>query len=224
MVQVALSELPAAQFTVGLVAKMKGCTLGEAREALDKLVDAKKLSRKVATSGARNYKVIASKKSTKSTPKKRTAPKKSAPAKTSASTRDLAKKEHAALKEWEQNGGKGTRPDTSNYDAIAATSSQSFGGRARKPRKASGESTPRGTTVRFLIDGKPMPDSQNKLSSVAWYHTAGVLKDRHDEDRKRITVEELREILAGVGVKDPSNEVGWVVELANGKTISTAAL
>lgn len=231
MVTVAIADLPTTQFTVGPIAKLKACTLKEAREALDKLVEQGKLTVKVAGSGARNYKLAKA--------GAKTGPAKSGPAKTSPAAAakahpdgsqeqyDAAKTEQKALKAWEAKGGKGNRPSTPNYDALAASydAKKANGGKApRKPRKprTSGEGSPRGTSVRFLIDGKPMPDSQNKLSSVAWYHTAGVCGD----DSPRCSVTELRAILADCKppIVDPSNEVGWEVELSNGKTVSTVAL
>lgn len=89
-----------------------------------------------------------------------------------------------------------------------------------KSTKAKAEPKPRGTTVRFLHDGKPMPDSQNKLSSVAWYHTKGVLS----EGSARMGVPALRQLLADEGVTDPANTAGWTVTLPNGVVISTEAI
>lgn len=227
MSTIKLSDLPTTQFTAAALAKQLGLPAAEVRDDLDRKVAGGFLKVKVASSRARNYSLVKAAKTA--------GPRKSAPRKTTAATHpdgsqeqyDAAKVEQKALKAWESKGGKGKRPATPNYDAIKDkyAAKQANGGRA--PRKArtrkTGEtSTPRGTTVRFVIDGKPMPDSQNKLSSVAWYHTAGVCGD----DSPRCSVTELRAILADCKppIVDPSNEVGWEVELSNGKTVSTVAL
>lgn len=229
MVQVAIADLPTTQFTVGPVAKMKNCTLKEAREALDRLVDQGKLTVKVAGSGARNYKLQKAGTAKKSAPRSAAAPRSTSTVTAhkdgSQEQYDAAKGESKLLKEWERSGGKGKRPETPNYDAIAAKSAANGGrtpSKKSRAKKDGGDSAPRGTTVRFVVDGKPMPDSQNKLSSVAWYHTAGVCGD----DSPRCSVTELRKILADVRppIVDPSNEVGWTVTLSNGKEVSTVAL
>jgi hypothetical protein len=68
--------------------------------------------------------------------------------------------------------------------------------------------------VRFHHDGQPMPDSQNRLSSLAWGFTRGL-----DGERPRISVTELRKLLADAGVPDPKS-APWSVKLANGITIA----
>ena len=56
-----------------------------------------------------------------------------------ADRRKLARAEHKALIDWEQNGQKGDRPETPNYDAIVADQA---GGKP-KSAKAKGERKPR---------------------------------------------------------------------------------
>jgi hypothetical protein len=68
--------------------------------------------------------------------------------------------------------------------------------------------------VRYLHDGQPMPDSQNKLSSVAWYHTRNVVAGQ-----RRIPAGDLAALLAKAGVADPK-QPGWSVKLPNGVEIS----
>lgn len=67
--------------------------------------------------------------------------------------------------------------------------------------------------IRYLHDGKPMSDAQNKLSSVAWFHTRGI-DPKHD----RLGVAELVAILAKLGVSDPRSP-GWMAKLSNGVTL-----
>lgn len=68
--------------------------------------------------------------------------------------------------------------------------------------------------IRFFRDGKPMPDSQNKLASVAYQCTAGLY-----EDTDRITTGELVALLAKAGVTDPG-ATSWDVTLPNDRTLS----
>jgi len=73
--------------------------------------------------------------------------------------------------------------------------------------------SPATPAVRFHHDGQPMPDSQNRLSSLAWGFTRGL-----DGERPRISVTDLRAVLADAGVSDVKS--AWSVKLANGITLS----
>ncbi len=225
---VAVADLPTTQFTAGLVAKLKGITIPEAHAELAVLVSQGKLTKKTAKSGAINYKLpknAANAKKAGTAPKSRPAsvPKTSGPkaSENSQERYDLAKTESKNLKAWEKAGGKGRRPSTPNLDALKQESADRAAGikPKRKTPKKSGDTGPRGTTVQFYVDERKMPDSQNKLSSVAYQATAGIGGD----DVVRISVKDLKDILADVGIKDPSNTV-WTVELANGKTLHTEAM
>lgn len=233
---VAISDLPTTQFTAGFVAKLKGITIPEAHAELQKLVDKGSLTKKTAKSGAVNYKLA---KGAANAKMAGTAPKASTGSKASASdddgfqayvdgtadyrqkVYDAAKAESAKLKAWKKNGSKGRRPSTPNLAILERDSvNRAAGVKPKRSRKSSnGDAGPRGTTVQFFVDDRQMPESQNKLSSVAYQATAGI----DSEDSPRVSVSRLKEILADVGVKDPSN-TEWVVELANGKTISTKKL
>jgi hypothetical protein len=73
--------------------------------------------------------------------------------------------------------------------------------------------------VRFVRNGEPMPDSQNKLASVAYYHTKDV-----EPGADRCTTGRLREILAEAGVAAPEAEPWGPVTLSNGVVLQATAL
>lgn len=213
-----LSEIPVAQFTAGAIAKARGIKIAEAHDLLTPLVDKGVITKKTAASGAVNYRLVKNAKAAKKAgTAKKAAPRKTASAGAAGTRAErvaLASKERRALKEWEKGGGKGRRPKTPNLDSIEKGE--------KTASKAKGDKAPstRGTTVRFMVNGAPMPDSQNKLSSVAWYHTKGV----GGEDVVRISAADLRAMIVAEGVADPSNTAGWSFTLANGKVIDTIAL
>lgn len=68
--------------------------------------------------------------------------------------------------------------------------------------------------VRFFHDGKPMPDSQNKLASVAYQFTKGI----GGADVKRIGTADLVALLAKAGITDPAGSA-WEHTLPNGVKI-----
>lgn len=228
-----ISDLPTTQFTAGAIVKAgHAATIPEAHDLLAPLVAGGSLTKKTAGSGAVNYKLH---KNAANAKKAGTAPKTTSPGSGSASfderyaayqkasaeerqkVYDAAKPESKALKAWERGGGKGKRPETTNIDLIVRESADRAAGirPRRKTKKGTGSGAPRGTTVRFVVDGRDMPDSQNKLSSVAWYHTKGVGGD----DVVRISSTDLRDLIVATGVVDPSNTSGWKVTLPNGKVI-----
>lgn len=212
------ATLPSKQFTGGVISKTLGRPLSEVRPALDVLVDKGVLTVKVAKSGARNYSLTKGAKAAKvnGTLADTTKAAPVAGASTDKVERyELAKAESAALKAWQRNGGRGERPATPNLDACDA------GAPTAKTTKAkTGSGKPRGTTVQFVHDGKPMAGSQNKLSSVAWYHTKGVLS----EGSPRMSCDQLRNLLVDEGIADPANAAGWTVTLPNGVVLSTVAI
>lgn len=227
-----ISDLPTIQFTAGAIVKAgHAATLPEAHELLAPLVDRGDLTKKTASSGAVNYKLVknarnASKAGTssKAAPETQTTEDFEASYKeyvtASAEVRqkvyDDAKAESKAEKAWARTG-KGRRPKTPNLDLIKRESADRAAGiKPRRGRKTgSGGGAPRGTTVRFVVDGREMPDSQNKLSSVAWYHTKGIGGD----DVVRISSTQLRDLIVETGIVDPSNTTGWKVTLPNGKVV-----
>lgn len=84
--------------------------------------------------------------------------------------------------------------------------------KAAAPIKAtSGRRNPDG--VRLYHDGKAMPDSQNKLSSVAYYYTKGI-----DKKADRIGVGALVKLLEKSGADLASGK--WSVKLPNGVVLS----
>lgn len=132
-----------------------------------------------------------------------------------------AKSEAAALKAYEREQ-KGDRPATPNLDAMNAAydpqSGRAAKTRARKPRADKPARTITTPGLRWYHDGKPMPDSQNKLSSVAWYYTKGV----GHADSPRLSSGEFKALLAKSGIADPGAE--FTLKLSNGITISTMIL
>lgn len=133
-----------------------------------------------------------------------------------------AKSEAAALKAYEREQ-KGDRPATPNLDAMNAAYDPQSGRAAKtRTRKPRADKPARAITtpgLRWYHDGKPMPDSQNKLSSVAWYYTKGV----GHADSPRLTSGEFKALLAKAGIADPT-AVEFTHVLTNGITISTKIL
>lgn len=129
----------------------------------------------------------------------------------------LAKAEHKILKEWVTKGEKPPRPATPNLDAINEEHAARVQGGGRKSKKAA-KAEVQGVTVRFFHDDKPMPNSQNKLSSVAYYFTKGIKRGAD-----RISTEDLRAIIAKAGVANPAN-TEWELTLANGVKLHTKRL
>lgn len=226
-----ISDLPTTQFTAGAVVKAgHAATIPEAHELLAPLVANGSLTKKTASSGAVNYKLHKNAANAKKAgtapkaPKTETSPQstdeayaayQNGTAAERLAVYEEAKKESKALKAWEKSGT-GRRPKTPCLDVLTREAADRAAGvKPKRGKKRSSAGTPRGTTVRFVVDGREMPDSQNKLSSVAWYHTKGVGGD----DVERISSSDLRDLIVATGVVDPSNTTGWKVELPNGKVI-----
>lgn len=213
------ASLPARQFTAGAIAKETGATLVDVRTELDALVASGVLTVKVAKSGARNYS------RTKAGATQATAPVTPVPVderpvrEMSRSDRVAAAKDEAkAVKAWKAAGSPaGSRPATPNLDAMS-TDAHPEAKRKATAKKREPKAVTRGTTVQFLHDDKPMAASQNKLSSVAWYHTKG--SDPKDPTR-RLSVDELRALLTAAGVETPERTQGWSVTLPNKVVLST---
>jgi hypothetical protein len=70
--------------------------------------------------------------------------------------------------------------------------------------------------VRYLHDGKAMPDSQNKLSSVCYFYGKTA-------DGKKMSTEQFRAYLAEHG-KGDLNEPGFTCKLPTGVVITTIAI
>jgi hypothetical protein len=118
-------------------------------------------------------------------------------------------------------------PPTPNLDAMNADHAA---GKKFATKKPKGEGRQRiEVTVRFVrgpeLDKlKPMPDSQNKLSSVAYYHTRGVTGWNETGDVPRCTTEMLRSILEHHGVTNPEQTPFEPVLLANGTWLAAEPL
>lgn len=228
-----ISDLPTIQFTAGAIVKAgHAATIPEAHDLLAPHVDSGSLTKKTASSGAVNYKLVKNARNAKKAgTTAKAAPKSStssdsfedaykayvnADAPTRHQVYEDAKGEAKTLKAWERTGS-GRRPKTPNLDLIKRESEDRAAGiRPRRSKKSgSGGGAPRGTTIRFVVDGREMPDSQNKLSSVAWYHTKGIGGD----DVARITSTQLRDLIVAEGIVDPANTTGWKVTLPNGKVV-----
>lgn len=116
-------------------------------------------------------------------------------------------------------------PPTPNADYVAQEYANGIDAAARKglvkqyeaALRGEAASTGRGRsapTVRFYRNGKPQPDSQNRISSLAYGFTRNL-----DGDRPRIPGPALREIIVNTtGVADPEHEP-WALVLANGEAL-----
>ena len=82
------------------------------------------------------------------------------------------------------------------------------------PTRRRGEPRAPRVVVHHFINGKPMPASQDKLSSMAWYATRNI-----DGENPRISTDALIALLAGAGVSDPRS-TSWDVELPNGTLVA----
>lgn len=73
---------------------------------------------------------------------------------------------------------------------------------------------------RFTMDGKDRPDSQNTLSSLAFYATVGCPKagDSARDEKDKWSTKELKDFIAAQGVKYGEDET-FEVSLPNGKKI-----
>jgi hypothetical protein len=134
---------------------------------------------------------------------------------------EAAKLEAKALGAWKASGASNGRPVTPNLDALEAE-------RAAIPRTTTGAKavatkapTPAGTGkarqadgIRFYRNGKPMPDSQNKLSSVAYQATKGM-----GSDGGRLSTAALTDLLHQAGIAHPESSA-WEHTLANGVIIA----
>lgn len=133
-----------------------------------------------------------------------------------------AKAEAAALAVWKKAGSKGKRPSTENLDKLNNEYDARLKGEAI-PRiaKPKGERAPRTGVqatgdVQFYRNGKPLVESNNRLSRLAWRSTFGMSKNSPD----RITTEALVEYLAkNHKITDPYSP-SWEVTLPNGQVIA----
>lgn len=135
-----------------------------------------------------------------------------------------AKAEHKALAASKKAGE--PLPATPNLDALNAEHApgRPKAKKERKPRQRT-EVKVRFMRGPFVDDLRPMPDSQNKLSSVAYYHTRGVKAwNDLDESLPRCTTETLRAILAHHGVEQPEQQPFEPIMLPNGTWLAAEAL
>lgn len=111
-------------------------------------------------------------------------------------------------------------PATPNLDAVNEAYQR---GEDAAARRATGATRGRPKTevlVRFFRNAKPMPDTQNKLSSVAYYHTAKI-----QGDAPRISTSDLREMLEDLtGTRLLESEPWGPVTLPNGVVLHAEAL
>lgn len=116
---------------------------------------------------------------------------------------DKAKEQHRAEQAWMLDGGTEPRPSTPDLDALRATFTI--------PAKARSNGGGRlGQIVHFTRDGKRVPDSQNRLSRVAFYFTKGL-----GRDGSRLTVGELRdEVRRQTKITDPEREA-WDITIGD---------
>lgn len=125
-----------------------------------------------------------------------------------------AKAEHAANKAAKKAGQKaGPTPYQSELQRRADEG-------IRGPKKASAKkaSTRVVQTVRFSRDGKPMPDSQNKVASLAYQCTKNI-----NGDAPRISTSDLVKILNDAGIVEITT-TSWEHTLSNGVVLSAAPL
>lgn len=136
-----------------------------------------------------------------------------------AARTNLARDEHRALAAWKRAGSVGDAPATPNLDAInadAATGTRSTTTKERKPV------TPK-VEIHYFRNGKAMPASQDKLSSVAFQSTRGIMGGhglgRLDPESKRISVTDFTALLAKAGIAAPAT-ASFDAVLPNGQMVS----
>lgn len=129
-----------------------------------------------------------------------------------ATMAQLAQVEYKDIKAWKKAGSKGVAPTTPNLDQL---NKENAAGITAKDRKANGKGAKAkpAQTVRFFRDGKPVKDSSNKVSCLAYQYTRGV-----DGDRARISTDELKALLSDAGIDDLGT-TAWEHKLPNGVTI-----
>ncbi len=125
---------------------------------------------------------------------------------------ELARVEHTYLKAWRKSGAKGTAPATPNLDQLNQENAAGITAKDRKKNGKGAKAKPV-QTVRFFRDGKPVKDSSNKVSCLAYQYTRGV-----DGDRARISTDELKALLSDAGIDDLAT-TAWEHKLPNGVTI-----
>lgn len=148
---------------------------------------------------------------------------------------ELATEEARALRKAKRD--RTTPPPTPNLDKVNEEYAQGIDHHARLAMGAAydaehggadGKTTRRAkipVAVRFMRssatgdDLKPMPDSQNKLASVAYYHTAGI-----NGDDPRIPTDQLRQWLADHDVPDPEGTPWGPLTLPNGVMLQAVTL
>lgn len=135
---------------------------------------------------------------------------------------ELADAESKAARDAKRDGQ--PKPPTPNADFVQKEYADGIDANARKglvkeyEAALRGEASHRGRpapTVRYLRNGKAMPDSQNRFSSLAYYFTRDVGKER-----PRMPAKELRDmVIAKCKVTDVENEA-WTIDLGNGNTLA----
>lgn len=103
------------------------------------------------------------------------------------------------------------KPPTPAIDAVNEAHATGVNG-----KKSKGERTPRPPKVeaQLFVNGRPMPASQNKLSSVAYQATRGV-----GGDVRRISTGDLVKLLGTLGIED-ATATSFDVQLPNGVLVS----
>lgn len=142
---------------------------------------------------------------------------------------ELAQEEGKAVRAAKRAGQ--PKPPTPNLDKVNQEYADGIDTKARKAMAREYEAQQGGATsdgkrrgkipvqVRFVRNGEPMPDSQNKLASVAYYHTKDVVPDT-----PRCTTQHLRDLLAAEGVAEPEAAPWGPVTLPNGVVLEAVAL
>lgn len=88
--------------------------------------------------------------------------------------------------------------------------------------RGSGKTGRNNENMRYFIDGKPQPASQNSLSSTNWYSSMGCAGTPEAPDR--FTTAAFKEFLTANGVDFSGAVDTWEVKLPNGKTVSARKL
>lgn len=89
-------------------------------------------------------------------------------------------------------------------------------------RSGAGKSGQNKEGMRYYIDGKAQPPSQNSLSSTNWYSSMGCAGTPEAPDR--FTTPQFREYLTGNHIVYDGSVDAWEVKLPNGKTVSARKL